>query len=109
MICSEHMVTGNERKRRERLLETYRRDPSLLFDLLVQHSVFTEANDMAQTTLRNWAVRHMEEIGILDEAKLRRALASILEEDAVDASAPGYAPDVYAIEGDEGRDPWTTY
>lgn len=97
MKCIETPITEMERKRRVRLRDMYLTDPEMLWNLLVEHWVFTPITNQEQTTMRNWALKHLEDIGILDEAKLRKALLSLLEADVVDEGQADNAPDPYSI------------
>lgn len=98
MTCIEKPISKTERERRERLRKFYLNDVEMLWNLLIEHSVFTEIVDDKQMVMRNWALKHLEDIGILDEAKLKKLLVSVLNMEVVDADQSEYAPDPYAID-----------
>lgn len=100
MKCIESPISVRERQRRESLRNFYLFEPEKLWELLIEHSLFTPINDTNQMVMRNWALKHLEDIGILDEVKLKKALLSLLEMDIVDISQSEKAVDPYEIPQD---------
>lgn len=97
MISKNVPVTEKEKTRREELRRFYLNNVDMLWNLLIEHSVFTPITEPSQTVMRNWALKHLEDIGILDELKLKKIIVSILEMDAVDTEQAVNAPDPYQI------------
>lgn len=97
MKCIESPISKAERKRRESLRDFYLFEPEKLWEILIEHGLFTPINDTSQMVMRNWALKHLEDIGILDEAKLKKALLTLLEMDIVDTSQTEKAVDPYEI------------
>ena len=97
MISKNAPVTEKEKTKREELRRFYLNNVDMLWNLLIEHSVFTPITEPSQTVMRNWALKHLEDIGILDELKLKKIIVSILEMDAVDTEQAANAPDPYQI------------
>ena len=97
MISKNVPITEHEKDKREELRRFYINNVDMLWNILVEHSVFTLITEPSQTVMRNWALKHLEDIGILDELKLKKVLVAILEMDAVDTEQAVNAPDPYSI------------
>lgn len=97
MISKNVPITETEKNKREELRRFYINNVDMLWNILVEHSVFTPIVEPSQTVMRNWALKHLEDIGILDELKLKKILVSILAMDAVDTEQAENAPDPYSI------------
>jgi hypothetical protein len=97
MISKHTPITEQEKNKREELRRFYLNNVDMLWNLLIEHSVFTPITEPSQTVMRNWALKHLEDIGILDELKLKKVLVSILEMDAVDSEQTMNALDPYQI------------
>lgn len=97
MICKEKPITETQKARREELKRFYLNNVGMLWNILIEHSVFTATTEPSQIVMRNWALKHLEDIGILDEVKLKKVIVSLLEMDAVDTEQAVNAPDPYQI------------
>lgn len=97
MKCVETPISKSEMKKREDLRNFYLFEPDKLWDILIEHCLFTPTMDTHQMVMRNWALKHLEDIGILDEAKLKKALLVLLDMDIVDKTQRKERPDPYAI------------
>lgn len=97
MTCKEKPITQAQKEKREELRRFYLNNVDMLWNILVEHSVFTEITEPSQMVMRNWALKHLEDIGILDEVKLKKVIVSLLTMDAVDVEQAVNAPDPYQI------------
>ncbi len=97
MICKEKPITEAQKNKRDELRRFYLNNVDILWNILIEHSVFTPTTEPSQMIMRNWALKHLEDIGILDEVKLKKVIVSLLEMDSVDMEQAVNAPDPYQI------------
>lgn len=97
MICKEKPINEAQKNKRDELRRFYLNNVDILWNILVEHSVFTPTTEPSQMIMRNWALKHLEDIGILDEVKLKKVIVSLLEMDSVDMEQAVNAPDPYQI------------
>ena len=86
MISDQQILNNEIIQDRIKLLQHYNTalGREELFNIIVQTGVFEELDpsDSNSISLRNYGIRKLEEIGILDESKLKNALISLLNEPA---------------------------
>lgn len=97
MIGRNEFVPIGTADAREPYVDLYRDKPEMLMRFLKECRVFSVVTSNEQLTLRNYAIRKLEQMGLLDELKLERALVAMLDEKNVMDSQPIGEEDPYKI------------